>query len=140
MNDALININGNGVQTLDIILMLTFISLLSSVIIMMTSFTRIIIVLSFLRNALGIQQTPPNNVLVGIAIFLTLFIMTPVLNAINQNAYIPYKNEQITMDEALDRAAVPTKEFMLKQLRRTLWICLWSIPERKCLIITMIYR
>lgn len=115
MNDALININGNGVQTLDIILMLTFISLLSSVIIMMTSFTRIIIVLSFLRNALGIQQTPPNNVLVGIAIFLTLFIMTPVLDDINQNAYIPYKNEQITMEEALDRAAVPTKEFMLKQ-------------------------
>jgi len=115
MNDALININGNGVQTLDIILMITFISLLSSVIIMMTSFTRIIIVLSFLRNALGIQQTPPNNVLVGIALFLTLFIMTPVLNDINQNAYIPYKNEQITMDEALDRAAVPTKEFMLKQ-------------------------
>lgn len=115
MNDALININGNGAQTLDIILMLTFISLLSSVIIMMTSFTRIIIVLSFLRNALGIQQTPPNNVLVGIAIFLTLFIMTPVLDDINQNAYIPYKNEQITMEEALDRASVPTKEFMLKQ-------------------------
>lgn len=115
MNDALININGNGVQTLDIILMLTFISLLSSIIIMMTSFTRIIIVLSFLRNALGIQQTPPNNVLVGIAIFLTLFIMTPVLDDINQNAYIPYKNEEITMDVALDRAAVPTREFMLKQ-------------------------
>ena len=90
MNDALININGNGMQSLELIFLITFITLLPSIIIMMTSFTRIIIVLSFLRNALGIQQTPPNTVLVGIALFLTLFIMTPVLDDINTNAYIPY--------------------------------------------------
>lgn len=118
MNEALININGNGIQTLEIIFMLTVISLLPSVIIMMTSFTRIIIVLSFLRNALGVQQTPPNNVLVGIALFLTLFIMTPVLNEINEDAYIPYKNEQITAEEAMDIASKPIKEFMLKQTEK----------------------
>ncbi|MCI1958749.1 MAG: flagellar type III secretion system pore protein FliP [Clostridia bacterium] len=115
MNGALININGNGMQTLNIIFLLTFLSLLPSIIIMMTSFTRIIIVLSFLRNALGLQQTPPNNVLVGIALFLTLFIMSPVIDNINQNAYIPYKNEQITAEEAVEKASVPMKEFMLKQ-------------------------
>ncbi|MCI1930542.1 MAG: flagellar type III secretion system pore protein FliP [Clostridia bacterium] len=115
MNGALININGNGMQTLNIIFLLTFLSLLPSIIIMMTSFTRIIIVLSFLRNALGLQQTPPNNVLVGIALFLTLFIMSPVIDNINQNAYIPYKNEQITAEEAIEKASVPMKEFMLKQ-------------------------
>lgn len=115
MNDALININGNGIQSLELIFMVTFITLLPSIIIMMTSFTRIIIVLSFLRNALGIQQTPPNTVLVGLSLFLTLFIMTPVLDDINENAYIPYKNEMISGEEALNNASVPLKEFMLKQ-------------------------
>lgn len=115
MNDALININGNGMQSLELIFLITFITLLPSIIIMMTSFTRIIIVLSFLRNALGIQQTPPNTVLVGIALFLTLFIMTPVLDDINTNAYIPYKNEEINSQQALDRASKPIKEFMLRQ-------------------------
>ena len=115
MNDALININGNGMQSLELIFLITFITLLPSIIIMMTSFTRIIIVLSFLRNALGIQQTPPNTVLVGIALFLTLFIMTPVLDDINTNAYILYKNEEINSQQALDRASKPMKEFMLRQ-------------------------
>ena len=102
-------------QSLELIFLITFITLLPSIIIMMTSFTRIIIVLSFLRNALGIQQTPPNTVLVGIALFLTLFIMTPVLDDINTNAYIPYKNEEINSQQALDRASKPMKEFMLRQ-------------------------
>jgi flagellar biosynthetic protein FliP len=115
MNDAFININGGQMQTLEIILMLTVISLLPSIIIMMTSFTRIIIVMSFLRSALGLQQTPPNTVLVGISLFLTLFIMSPVMSQINENAYIPYKNEEISGQEALDRASVPMKTFMLKQ-------------------------
>ena len=115
MNDALININGNGMQSLELIFMITLITLMPSIIIMMTSFTRIIIVLSFLRNALGIQQTPPNTVLIGISLFLTLFIMTPTLDEINTNAYVPYKNEQITGKEALDRASKPIKEFMLRQ-------------------------
>lgn len=115
MNDALVNINGNNIQTLEILFMLTTVALLPSILIMMTSFTRIIIVLSFLRNALGTQQTPPNTVLIGISLFLTLFIMSPVIDDINTNAYIPYKNEQITQAEALDKASVPLKNFMLKQ-------------------------
>jgi len=115
MNDALVNINGNGVQTLEILLMMTFVSLLPSAVIMTTSFTRITIVLSFLRNALGMQQTPPNTVLVGIALFLTLFVMSPVIDEVNETAYIPYKNEEITQKEALELASKPIKEFMLRQ-------------------------
>lgn len=113
--DALININGGRVPTLELMLMLTIIALLPSIIIMMTSFTRIIIVLSFLRNAMGVQSTPPNMVLVGISLFLTLFIMDPVIQDINTEAYQPYINEQISQEEALNRAQVPMKEFMLKQ-------------------------
>ena len=113
--DALININGNGVPTLDIILMMTVIMLGPSLVIMMTSFTRTIIILSFTRNALGVQQTPPNMVLVGIALFLTVFIMNPVIEDIDKTAYAPYAEGEITQEEALERAEVPMKEFMLKQ-------------------------
>lgn len=115
MYDSLINVNGNQIPTLDILLLLTLVSLLPSLVIMMTSFTRTIIILSFLRNAMGIQQTPPNMVLVGISLFLTLFIMDPVVKDINANAYTPYKNQQITQEEALKRAQVPVKDFMLRQ-------------------------
>lgn len=115
MDNALININGSGAQTLEIILLMTTIALLPSIVIMMTSFTRIIITLSFLRNALGTQQTPPNTILVGIALFLTFFIMSPVIDDINKNAYIPYKNEEISQEEALKKGTVPLKEFMLAQ-------------------------
>nr|WP_122643826.1 flagellar type III secretion system pore protein FliP [Luxibacter massiliensis] len=114
MYDSLINVNGNQVPTLEILLMLTIIALLPSILVMVTSFTRTIIILSFLRNALGIQQTPPNIVLIGISLFLTLFIMDPVIKDINTNAYTPYKNQEITQEEALDRAQVPLKDFMLK--------------------------
>lgn len=113
--DALVNINGNQVPTLEILVMMTVIMLLPSIVIMMTSFVRIIIILSFTRNALGIQQTPPNMVLVGMALFLTLFIMNPVLQEINTQAYEPYKNGELTQQEAIDTAIVPMKEFMLKQ-------------------------
>lgn len=113
--DALININGGRIPTLEIMLLMTIIALLPSILVMMTSFLRIIIVLSFTRNALGIQQTPPNMVLVGIALFLTLFIMDPVMKDINTNAYQPYIQEEITQQEALSRAQVPLKRFMLKQ-------------------------
>ncbi len=115
MNDALIAVNGSNIQSLEILVMLTVITLLPSILVMMTSFTRIIIVLSILRNALGLQQTPPNVVLIGIALFLSLFIMAPVVDQINTEAYQPYKAEQITQQEALDRASVPVKRFMLKQ-------------------------
>ena len=85
---------------------------------MVTSFTRIIIILSFLRNAMGIQQVPPNVVLAGLSLFLTLFIMGPTLNQINVQAYLPYRQEQITQEEALKRATVPLKEFMLRQTEK----------------------
>ena len=117
--DSLINVNGEEVPTLDILLLLTIISLLPSLLIMTTSFTRTLIIVSFLRNALGIQNTPPNMVLVGISIFLTLFIMDPVIGEINTNAYTPYKNQEITQEVALERAQVPLKRFMLENTEKT---------------------
>lgn len=113
-----VDVNGKGVDTLQIIEMLTLLGLVPSILIMTTCFTRIIIVLSFLRNALGLQQTPPNQVLIGIALFLSLFIMTPVINDINTQAYQPYKAEQITQEQFIQKASVPLKEFMLKQTKK----------------------
>lgn len=112
--NSLININGNGVPTLEILLMMTAVMLLPSLLIMMTSFVRTIIILSFTRNALGIQQTPPNMVLIGIALFLTIFIMRPVFDEINEKAYEPYREGTITQEQALRRAEAPMKSFMLK--------------------------
>lgn len=113
-----VNINGKGANTLEIIEMLTMLALLPSILIMTTCFTRIVIVLSFLRNALGLQQTPPNQVLIGISLFLTLFIMSPVVSKINTDAYQPYKAEKITQEEFLKKASVPLKEFMLKNTKK----------------------
>ncbi|MEG2429935.1 MAG: hypothetical protein RSA99_06075, partial [Oscillospiraceae bacterium] len=90
-----IDVNGGGVDTIQIVIMMTLIALIPSILIMMTSFTRIIIILSFLRNALGVQQVPPNQVLIGIALFLSLFIMSPVISEINTVAYEPYKAQKI---------------------------------------------
>jgi flagellar biosynthetic protein FliP len=106
---------GESTQTVDIVILLTILTLLPSIVIMLTGFTRIIIVLSFMRNALGMQQTPPNQVLVGLALFLTLFVMGPVVTEIYEEAYVPYTQEEITQSEFLDRAMVPTREFMLRQ-------------------------
>lgn len=117
--DSLINVNGEEVPTLDILLLLTIISLLPSLLIMTTSFTRTLIIVSFLRNALGVQNTPPNMVLVGISIFLTLFIMDPVISEINTEAYTPYKNREITQEEAIERAQVPLKRFMLENTEKS---------------------
>ena len=114
VNDALVNINGEQVPTLEILLMLTIVSVLPSLLIMTTSFMRTIIMLSFLRNAMGVQQSPPNMVLTGIALFLTLFIMSPVIEEINVTAYQPYRNQEITQEEAWTRAQVPMKNFMLR--------------------------
>ena len=114
MPEGLINVNGDSVQTLEILFLTTVITLLPSILIMMTSFTRIIISLSFLRTAIGTNQNPPNMVLIGISLFLTLFIMSPVLNDIRTNAYEPYTRQEITQQEALDRAQVPIRDFMLR--------------------------
>lgn len=115
MTDALINVNGDSVQTLQVLFLTTMIALLPSIVIMMTSFMRIVISLSFLRTAMGTQATPPNNVLVGLALFLTLFIMSPVVTQIQKTAYEPYIAEQITQEEAFNRAKIPLKKFMLNQ-------------------------
>ncbi len=117
MTDALVNINGNNVQTLDIIITLTILSIVPAILMLTTSFARILIVLSILKNALGLQNTPPNMVLVGIALFLTLFIMNPVISDINNQAYQPYQAGEITQIEALEKAEAPMKEFMLKQTK-----------------------
>ena len=114
MTDALVNINGNSVQTLDIIITLTILSIVPAILMLTTSFARILIVLSILKNALGLQNTPPNMVLVGIALFLTLFIMNPVISEIDTQAYEPYHAGEITQVEALKKAEAPLKEFMLK--------------------------
>lgn len=110
-----VDVNGTKSDTLEIVILFTLLAMLPSIIIMMTSFTRIIIVMSFLRHALGIQQSPPNQVLVGIALFLTIFIMSPVISDINDTAYKPYKNEEITQEQFYKNAEKPIKEFMLKQ-------------------------
>ena len=115
LGNSLISINGEQMPTLEIFFVLTVMMLLPSIVVMMTSFLRIIIVLSFTRTAIGVQQTPPNIVLVGMAIFLTLFIMNPVVQKIDTVAYQPYKAGEITQEEAIDLAAVPMKEFMLNQ-------------------------
>ena len=107
---------GEGTQTVDIIILLTILTLLPSIILMLTGFTRILIVLSFTRNALGMQQTPPNQVLIGLALFLTFFIMSPVLTRVYNDAYVPYTNQEITQDEFFEAAMTPTREFMLAQV------------------------
>ena len=112
--DSLININGDSVQTLEILLLTTLIALLPSMLVMMTSFTRYIISLSFLRTAMGTQQTPPNTVLVGIAMFLTLITMNPVIERIGTEAWEPYREQEIGQEEFIDRASVPLKEFMIR--------------------------
>lgn len=114
MTDALVNVNGNNVQALQILFLTTAITLLPSLAAMMTSFTRYVVTFSFLRSAMGTQQTPPNVVLIGLALFLTLFTMNPVLSQIKTEAYDPYVAEEISQEEFMDRAQVPLKEFMLR--------------------------
>ncbi|MCX8031220.1 MAG: flagellar type III secretion system pore protein FliP [Thermodesulfovibrionales bacterium] len=108
LNDPVVNV----------FLLISFLSLLPAVLIMFTSFTRIVIVLSFLRQGLGGQQIPPNPVIIGLAIFLTLFIMTEPLDSITKDSIKPYMAKQITLEEALKKAEPTIKEFMLRQTRQ----------------------
>jgi len=105
--------------SLQILLIMTALSFIPAFVMLMTSFTRIIIVFSILRQALGLQQTPSNQILVGLALFLTLFIMAPVFEQINQDALQPYLSEQLPAQEALAKAEVPLKNFMLAQTRES---------------------
>jgi flagellar biosynthetic protein FliP len=102
---------------LQILALMTMLGFLPAMVILMTSFTRIVVVMSILRQAMGLQQTPSNQVIIGIAIFLTFFIMSPVINQVNEQAVQPYLNEQISARQAFDVAQEPIKAFMLKQTR-----------------------
>lgn len=105
------------VSSIKILIFFTIISLLPSIVIMMTSFTRIIVVFSFLKSAMGVQQAVPNQILTGLAIFLTLFIMAPVYYEININGIQPYLENKITQEQAFEESSKPLKSFMLKQTR-----------------------
>lgn len=104
-------------NTVNLILLITVLSLAPAILILMTCFTRIVIVLGFVRTALATQQMPPNQVIIGLALFLTLFVMAPTLGQVNQVAVQPYLQGEITQAEALDNAARPIKQFMLNQTR-----------------------
>jgi len=103
--------------SLQVLMLLTVLSLAPAILMLMTSFTRIIIVLSFVRNALGTQQLPPNQVMVGLALFLTLFVMMPTFTEINTKAVQPYMNNQINQTQALAKAEEPLRTFMFRQTR-----------------------
>ena len=115
--------NADGTQeytvTLQILAIMTALTFLPALLMMMTSFTRIIIVFSILRQALGLQQSPSNQILIGLALFLTLFIMQPVLNKVNEDALQPYINQQIGAQEALAKTAAPFHKFMIEQTRES---------------------
>jgi len=119
---ALGDISGTGAPmslSLQILILMSLLTVLPSLVLMMTSFTRIIIVLSLLRQALGLQQTPPNQVLVGLALFLSLFVMRPTIDQVNAQAYTPYGSGQISIEEAVGRAAKVFHIFMAKQTRES---------------------
>ena len=118
MDNLLTGLNGGNVPALELIFMITLVALLPSIVVMMTSFTRTIIILSFTRNAMGIQQTPPNLVLAGISLFLTLYIMGPVIGQINETAYQPYLRGELTQEEAVAQMSVLMKEFMLRNTEK----------------------
>jgi flagellar biosynthetic protein FliP len=105
--------------TLQILMIMTMLTFLPAILMMMTSFTRIIIVFSILRQALGLQQSPSNQILIGLALFLTFFIMQPVLNQVNENALQPYINEQISAQQAIANTTAPFHDFMLSQTRES---------------------
>ena len=115
-----LDLTGQGVMTerlMQIVGLVTVLSLAPSILIMMTCFTRIVVVLSLLRTAIGIQQSPPNSVIVSLALFLTFFVMAPTFNTIYDNAMQPLMAQQITTDEALTRAESPIKKFMAAHTR-----------------------
>ena len=106
---------GQNTDTVDIILLLTVLALLPSLLIMLTGFVRILITLSIMRNAMGTQQMPPNQVVIGLALFLTMFVMWPTLSEVYEKAYIPYTEEVISRDEFVEEAMKPIRIFMLEQ-------------------------
>lgn len=123
---------GQVAVVLQIFLLMTVISIAPAILIMLTSFTRIVIVFSLLRQAMGTQQMPPNQVVLGLALFITFFIMTPVWETINQTALQPFMNGTLSQTEALDKAAEPLRKFMFKQTREkdlTLFVGISDSPR-----------
>ena len=117
--------------TLQLLALMTVLSVLPSLLLMMTSFVRVIIVLSILRQALGTGQTPPNTVLVGLALFLTFFIMTPVFDDVYKNALSPYMNGSMPIEQALAKAEAPIRNFMMKQTREDDITMFMQIAQKK---------
>ncbi|MBS4217738.1 flagellar type III secretion system pore protein FliP [Bacillus sp. FJAT-49711] len=122
MNEFMEFFNNSSSETVStsvkLLLLLTVLSIAPSILILMTSFTRIIIVLSFVRTSLATQQMPPNQVLVGLALFLTFFIMAPTFSQVNEQALTPLFNDEINLEEAYEKAAVPFRDFMSKHTRQ----------------------
>ncbi|MGZ6022327.1 MAG: flagellar type III secretion system pore protein FliP, partial [Rhizomicrobium sp.] len=104
-------------RLMQIVALITILSIAPSILIMMTSFVRMVVVLSLLRTAMGLQQSPPNSVIVSLALFLTLFVMTPTLKEAYNQGIVPLVNNQITTEQAFDRTAVPMKKFMMAHVR-----------------------
>ena len=120
LNDVLTgfeNYTGEFSDVVNLFILFTLIALIPTFLILTTSFTRIIVVLSFTRNALGTQQSPPNQVFIGLALFLSFFIMRPVYGVVGEEALIPFLEEEITREEAFEMAEVPIKDFMIQQTR-----------------------
>jgi flagellar biosynthetic protein FliP len=125
---------GEVATTIQIFFLLTILTLAPGLLIMTTSFTRIVVVLSFLRTAMGTQQAPSNQIILALAMFLTFFIMNPVWQQINREAYQPWKAQQISRDLAMDRAVQPVRKFMLSQTREkdlALFVSLSKLPRPK---------
>ncbi len=124
--------SGDVAVTLQILFLMTILSLAPAIIILTTSFTRIIVVFHFLKQALGVQQMPPSQVLIGLALFLTFFIMSPVWEKINSDAIQPYLKNEITQAQAYERAIKPIREFMFKQVREddlALFVSMANLPK-----------
>jgi len=116
INEIVRTLFGESAQTVDIVILLTILTLLPSILMMLTGFTRIIIVLSFIRQALGMQQTPPNQILIGLALFLTFFVMQPVFSRVYDEAYVPFSEGQLTQEEFIEGAMDPIRMFMSEQV------------------------
>lgn len=115
-----VSTDSEGISSaLQIVLVLTVLALCPSILIMLTSFTRIVIVMHFTRSAIGTQSAPPNQILIGISLFLTIFIMSPVFGKIYEEAYVPFSNEEISQEEFFDAAISPIREFMFNQVDDT---------------------
>ena len=121
-NSLSIDLSGGGLFTdrmMQIIALITILSIAPSILIMMTCFVRMVVVLSLLRTAMGVQTTPPNSVMVSLALFLTLFVMTPTMKAAYDAGVVPLVNQQVTTEVALEKASVPFKQFMLQHVRES---------------------